>query len=85
MFKLRGMDLKIHHQVVDFLLTRGEEMVAVEVKATTRVERGDLAGIEVCERVLGKRIRFSVVLYRGDQVVGLGPRRLAVPFTTAFL
>ncbi len=72
-------------QEVDFLLARGEEMIAIEVKATTRVERGDLAGIEVCEQALGKRIRFSVVLYRGDQVVGLGPRRLAVPFATAFL
>lgn len=72
-------------QEVDFLLARGEEMVALEVKAATRVERGDLAGIEACERALGKRIRFSVVLYRGDQTIGLGPRRLAVPFETAFL
>jgi hypothetical protein len=72
-------------QEVDFLLARGEEMIAIEVKATTRVERGDLAGIEVCEQALGKRIRFSVVLYRGDQVVGLGPRRLAIPLETAFL
>lgn len=71
--------------MVDFLLARGEEMVAIEVKATTRVERSDLAGIEVCEGALGKRIRFSVVLYRGDQAVGLGPRRLAVPIATAFL
>ena len=72
-------------QEVDFLLTRGEEMVALEVKATTQVERGDLAGIEACERALGDRIRFSVVLYRGQQVLGLGPRRLAVPLETAFL
>jgi len=70
---------------VDFLLARGEEMVAVEVKTATRVERGDLAGLEVCEQALGKRIRLSVVLYRGDQMVGLGPRRLAVPLETAFL
>lgn len=77
--------LKIHHQVVDFLLARGEEIVAIEVKATTRVERGDLVGIEVCERALGNRIRFSAVLYRGDHIVGLGPRRLAVPIATAFL
>jgi len=72
-------------QEVDFLVARGEEMVALEVKATTQVERGDLAGIEVCERALGKRIRFSVVLYRGDQVIGLGLRCLAVPLETAFL
>lgn len=72
-------------QEVDFLLARGEQMVAIEVRATTRVERSDLAGIEVCEGALGKRIRFSVVLYRGDQVIGLGPRRLAVPVAAAFL
>jgi len=72
-------------QEVDFLLARGEEMVALEVKMTSRVEGGDLAGIALCERALGKRIRLSVVLYRGNQVIGLGPRRLAVPIETAFL
>jgi hypothetical protein len=70
---------------VDFLLARGEEMVAVEVKGASRVERADLRGIEECERALGKRIRFSLVLYRGDQVVGLGPQRVAAPFEAAFL
>ncbi len=72
-------------QEVDFLLARGEEMVALEVKATTQVERGDLARIEACERALGDWVRFSVVLYRGEQVLELGPRRLAVPLETAFL
>jgi len=32
-----------------------------------------------------KRLRFSVVLYRGDQMIGLGERRIAVPFDIAFL
>ena len=72
-------------QEVDFLLARGEEIIAIEVTASTRVESRDLAGIELCEEKLGKRIRFSVVLYRGDQVIGLGRRRVAVPFDVAFL
>jgi hypothetical protein len=72
-------------QEVDFLLTRGEQIISIEVKASTRVESRDLAGIELCEQKLGKRIRFSVVLYQGDQVVGLGRRRVAVPFDVAFL
>ncbi len=70
---------------LDLLLVRGEELIAFEVKATTRVERADWAGIEACEEALGKRIRFSVALYRGDQVVGVAPKRLAVPLKTAFL
>lgn len=72
-------------QEVDFLLARGEELVAIEVKATSQVERSNLAGIEACERALGDRVRFSIVLYRGEQMVGLGPRRLAVPIAMAFL
>ncbi|HSB80289.1 MAG TPA: ATP-binding protein [Candidatus Methylomirabilis sp.] len=72
-------------QEVDFFLARGEEIVALEVKTSTWVEQGDLVGIEVCERAFGRRLRFSVVLYRGNQVIGLAPRRLAVPFEKAFL
>ena len=72
-------------QEVDFLLARGEEMIAIKVKSASRVERGDLTGIEACEQALKKRVRFSVVLYRGNQVIGLGERRLAVPFEIALL
>jgi predicted AAA+ superfamily ATPase len=70
---------------VDFLLARGEELIGIEVKSASRVERSDLSGIEACELALKKRVRFSVVLYRGNQVIGLGERRLAVPFEVALL
>ena len=72
-------------QEVDFLLGRGEDLVAIEVKSATSVQWADLAGIAACEEALGKRVRFSVVLYRGNQVLALGPRRIAVPLETAFL
>ena len=72
-------------QEVDFFLTRGEAIVALEVETSTRVEQADLVGIGICEQAVGKRLRFSVVLYRGDQIIGLAPRRLAVPFEKAFL
>lgn len=48
-------------------LARGEELVAIEVKASTAVERRDLMGIEACEQAFGKRLRLSVILYRSDQ------------------
>ena len=72
-------------QEVDFLLARGEDMIAIEVKAARHVERRDLVGIEACEQALGKRIRFSLVLYGGHELVALGPRRRAVPYATALL
>ena len=72
-------------QEVDFLLARGEELVAIEVKAARHVEHRDLIGIEACEQALGKRIRFSLVLYGGRELVALGPRRLAVPYAAALL
>ena len=72
-------------QEVDFLLARGEELIAIEVKAARHVEHRDLTGIEACEQALGKRIRFSLVLYGGRELVSLGPRRVAVPYATALL
>lgn len=72
-------------QEVDFLVARGEELGAIEVKAAPSVARRDLAGIEACEHALGERLRLSIVLYRGDQLPGIGPRRIAAPFEVAFL
>lgn len=67
---------------VDFLVERGEELVAIEVKWTGGIGDSDLAGFKDCAQALGERLRFSVLLYPGTEVVALGSRTVAVPFST---
>lgn len=50
---------------VDFLLRRGEELCAVEVKAARRVHPGDLAGLQAIGELPG--VRRRVLLHRGDR------------------
>lgn len=69
---------------VDFLIEHGEELVAVEVKSSYRIEPSDLAGCKSCAEAMGKRLRFSVVLYSGVETVAFDPRTIAVPFSVFF-
>ncbi len=69
---------------VDFLLARGEELVAVEVKGTRRLGGWELEGLRWCREALGERLRAAVVLYPGEAVVALDERTAVVPLS-AFL
>lgn len=68
----------------DFLIERGEELVAIEVKWAGGIGDSDLAGLKDCAQALGERLRFSVLLYPGTQVVALDRRTVAVPFGAFF-
>lgn len=72
-------------QEVDFLLERGEECVAVEVKLAVRLDPASLAGLRACREALGPRLRLAVVLYAGTSLVPLEAATLAVPFAAFFL
>ncbi len=65
---------------VDFLLERGEDVVGIEVKIGSRIERRDLAGLFHCREALGKRWRLGVLLYSGTRPLALDEKNLALPF-----
>ena len=50
---------------VDFLLRRGDELCAVEVKAARRVHPGDMAGLRAIADLPGLRRR--ILVHRGDR------------------
>lgn len=71
-------------QEVDFLIERGRELVALEVKWGRRIEEGDLRNLRRCAEDMKGRIRFSVFLYGGSEILALTPNMVAIPFLTFF-
>jgi len=71
-------------QEVDFLIEKGREMVAVEVKWGQRIDERDIANLKQCSQSLKSRLRLSVILYGGAEVVPLGQNIIAVPFPVFF-
>ena len=82
--------LKLHFwrtrtgQEVDFILERGEKLVALEVKWSQRIEDKDIAGMKRCADELGGKLHFSIILYSGTEIVPCAPRIIAVPFPAFF-
>ena len=69
---------------VDFLLARGDQLVAIEVKCAQRVTSQDIANIMACAHDLNGRLGLAVILYSGEATVVLNERIAAVPITTFF-
>jgi hypothetical protein len=91
--KLAGLGLKrteIHFwrthagREVDFLIARGDRLVAIEVKWTQRVTAHDIGNILACSEDLQGRLGLAVILYSGPTTVVLNERVVAVPFGAFF-
>ena len=64
---------------VDFVLTRKNSTVAVEVKSSTEVGQRELGGLRHLRDEVGANFACGVVLYTGNKVKRLGDRLYAVP------
>jgi hypothetical protein len=65
---------------VDLMLEDdARRVVAVEVKATTRIRPGDQRGLEFLRDSLGQRFVMGVVLHTGPDTVRIGDRLWALP------
>jgi len=69
---------------VDFLLERGEALVAVEVKWSQRISEADVAGLRQVARDLKGRVRLGILLYPGTDALALDAHTVAVPFSIFF-
>jgi hypothetical protein len=69
---------------VDFLLEHGGELVAVEVKWSHKIEDSDVTPLKRCADDLKGKLRFSVILYGGTEVISLSPQIVAIPFPVFF-
>ncbi|HSF14669.1 MAG TPA: ATP-binding protein [Vicinamibacteria bacterium] len=66
---------------VDFVLSRGRDVVAVEVKAGSRFDNRDLAGLQAFAKKTSG-LRAAVLAYNGTETVKLGERQYAIPMAT---
>ena len=64
---------------VDVLLERSGSVTAIEIKSGHRVDARDLKGLRECRAALGSRFRNGIVLYGGNEVIGIEDRLVAVP------
>ena len=64
---------------VDFVLSRGRRIVAIEVKASTSPSSMDFKGLRYLKEQLGEDFICGVLLYDGDVVHRHGDRVYAVP------
>lgn len=71
-------------QEVDFLLERGDKLVAIEVKWGQRIDEAHIANLKRCAEDLKGRLHFSVILYGGSEIVPFTPKIVAIPFPVFF-
>jgi len=68
---------------IDFILSRGEEMLAIEVKASHSVGKGDFKHIFDFQNSSKKDI-LGIVFYMGESVLEIDEKNFAVPFGMFF-
>ena len=65
---------------VDFVLESGDQLLPIEVKATTRPGVNDTAGLRAFREVHGKRTRAGLLLHCGTETSWIVPGILATPW-----
>lgn len=67
-------------QEVDFVVEHEGELLAVEVKTTTRPSHGDAAHLRAFRGEYGKRVRGGILLHAGTDTFWITERVLATPW-----
>lgn len=65
---------------VDFVIERGDELLAIEVKSGTRPSHADTVGLRAFAEEYGGRVRGGLVLHGGTESYWLAPNVLATPW-----
>ncbi|MDX2193539.1 MAG: ATP-binding protein [Gemmatimonadales bacterium] len=65
---------------VDFVVEAGDQLLPIEVKATTRPRLGDAAHLRSFRREYGSRARAGLLLHGGSRLEWLAPDVLAAPW-----
>ena len=79
-FELGFWSVQGRHEV-DFIVSRGRDVVAIEVKAGSRFHDKDLAGLRAfTSKTPG--VRAAVLAYNGVETVTLGDKLYAIPIAT---
>lgn len=68
---------------VDFVVEAGNQLLPIEVKATTRPRLSDAANLRVFQKEYSDRSRGALLLHTGEHVEWIAPDVLAVPWWRA--
>jgi len=77
-------DTKIYHYLtndkkeIDFILQRNEEIIAIEVKSSSKVGKDDFRHIMDYQKKSSKDV-FGIVFYMGENVLHINERCVALP------
>ena len=71
-------------QEVDFLIEKGGRFLAIEVKWSRHIEKPVLHSFKMLKDSLRDHLVMGVVLYRGEDVLSLGEKLIAVPYESFF-
>jgi len=68
---------------IDFIVSRGDEMLAIEVKSSYSVGRDDFKHIFELQKISKKKI-LGIVFYMGEHVLEIDENNVALPFGIFF-
>jgi len=71
-------------QEVDFLIEKGGRFLSVEVKWSRHIEKPALRSFRALKDSLRHHLVMGVVLYRGEDVLSLDEKLIAVPYESFF-
>ncbi len=69
---------------VDFLILKGVESVAIEVKWSSNLSSRDFNPLQALAKDLGHSYRMGILLYSGTEVVSIDSKTIAIPFGVFF-
>lgn len=69
---------------VDFLVTKGLEVVGIEVKWSSTLTSRDFTALRKLAKFLPQAFRLGIVLYAGTEVMVVDSRTIAMPFSVFF-
>ncbi|MCX7831162.1 MAG: DUF4143 domain-containing protein, partial [Acidobacteria bacterium] len=68
---------------IDFIVSRGDEIIALEVKLSSSVHKEDFKNIIALSKEFS-RLKCGYVLYMGDKIIPFGKNLYALPATIFF-
>lgn len=71
-------------QEVDFLIEKGERLLAIEVKWSQHIDKSVLHSFKALRDQLRDKLVMGIVLYRGKDVLLLNEKLIAVPYEYFF-
>jgi len=68
---------------IDFILSRGDDLLAIEVKASHSADKGDFKHIFDFQKSSKKNV-IGIVFYMGEHVIEIDEQNFALPFGVFF-